>query len=44
MLRLVTPGRSLASVNGRGLLLRLLEFEADDDTVPLPKVENWIFS
>lgn len=30
----MTPGRSFASANGRGLLFRLLEVEADDDTVP----------
>lgn len=33
--RFVTPARSFASVNGRGLLFRLLE--ALDDTVPLPE-------
>lgn len=32
----MTPGRSLASVNVLGLLLRLLPVDADDDAVPLP--------
>lgn len=37
MFRLVTPGRSFVSVNGRGLLFRLLDVDADDEIVPLPK-------